>query len=250
LKDKDKNPSLLFVATTLLTLGITACSSQDAYQLPAEPEVIASLERYSREYVLVPGDQLEVAVYRNSDISRVVTIRADGFVSLPLLDDVKAAELSISELDATITGRLSGRLVDPEVTIILVNPIEPMVYVYGDVGAVTAVPLRQAKTLAQAIAYVGGIPRDGAKGGIALVRLDDDGFLRMHFMDGETDGPIGPYLQFQNTSLRADDLIVVPESMRSQVGRFLTDFIVEPLSAVNLILSPYLQFELLAGLSD
>ena len=233
----------------MLTLGLTACSSQD-YQVQAKPEIISSLDRYSREYVLAPGDQLEIAVYRNTDISRIVTVRPDGFVSLPLLDDVKAADLTISQLDAIITQRLSGRLVDPEVTVIVVNPIEPMVYVYGDVGAVTALPLRQAKTLAQAIASVGGVTRDGAKASIALVRLDDDGYLRMHVMNGEAEGPVGTYLQFQNTPLKADDLIVVPENMRSQVGRFLQDFIVEPLSAVNLILTPYFQFELISDLNS
>ena len=245
MKNKDKSPSLLFIATILLTLGISACSTQEAYQVPAEPDVIASLERYSREYVLAPGDQLEVAVYRNSDVSRTVTIRADGFLSLPLLDDVKAADLSISQLDADITERLSGRFVDPEVTIILVNPIEPMVYVYGDVGVVRAVPLRQARTLAQAIAFTGGVTRDAARRKIALVRLGDDGILRMHLMNGKIDGPVGPYLQYQNTPLKADDLIIVPENMRSQVGRFLTDFIVEPLAAVNSIVTPYFQFRLI-----
>ena len=164
--NKDKSPSLPFIATILLTLGISACSQQEAYQVAAEPDVIASLERYSREHVLSPGDQLEVAVYRNGDVSRTVTIRADGFLSLPLLDDVKAADLSISQLDADITEKLSGRFVDPEVTIILVNPIEPMVYVYGDVGVVRAVPLRQARTLAQAIAFTGGVTGFGTDGKI------------------------------------------------------------------------------------
>ena len=233
---------------------VTAClcawsSTQERYEVAAGPEVVTSLNRYTREYTLVPGDILEIAVYRNSDISRTVIIQPDGYISLPLLDQIKVSGLSISQLDDLLTKKLSDRLVKPEVTIILANPLEPMVYVYGDVLAVKPVPLRQARTLAQAIALAGGATRDAALKDVVIIRLVD-GYLKMYRLGDKMRGPAGPYIAYQNTALEPDDLIVVPESTRSKAGRFITDFITEPLSAVNLILTPYFQFKLIQDISN
>ncbi|MFT6050393.1 MAG: polysaccharide export outer membrane protein [Halioglobus sp.] len=238
------------LAVAALLALLSACSStQTPYDIAAGPEIIKSLQRYSREYVIVPGDQLEVAVYRNGDVSRAVVVRPDGMISLPLLDEVTAGGLTPQELDDTITQRLSSRLKDPEVTIILTNPLDPMVYVYGEVGLTKPIPLREARTIAQAIAYAGGVTRDASLNDVALIRLDSDGFIKMHLLEDPAKGPAGPYAAFQNTALKADDLIVVPENKRSKGGRLIQDFIIQPLGAVNLILTPYFQYQLIEDLS-
>jgi protein involved in polysaccharide export with SLBB domain len=153
-------------------------------------------------------------------------------------------------LDDLLTQKLGERLVKPEVTIIHTNPMEPMVYVYGDVRAVQPVPLRMARTLAQAIAIAGGVTRDAALRDVALIRLNEDGHLKMISLKNEVGGQLGPYLAYQNTPLQPDDLILVPESARSIAGRFITDFITEPLSAVNMILTPYFQFKLISNINN
>lgn len=248
MKIRKTNIRFPLAAAALLALLCACSSTQTPYDIAAGPKIIQSLQRYSREYVIVPGDQLEVAVYKNSDVSRAVVVRPDGMISLPLLDEVVAGGLTPQELDNLITERLSSRLNDPEVTIILTNPLDPMVYVYGEVGIVKPVPLREARTMAQAIAYSGGVTRNAALSDVALIRLDTDGFLKMHLLEDPADGPAGPYAAFQNTALQADDLIVVPENKRSKGSRIIQDFITQPLGAVNLILTPYFQFELIRDL--
>lgn len=239
------------LATVLALLLLAACASTTQQKdVAADPQIVTSLNRYHREYVLVPGDIIEIAVYRNAEVSRTVTIGPDGNISLPLLDQIKVSGLTITQLDEMLTQKLGARLVNPEVTIIHANPMEPMVYVYGDVRAVLPVPLRMARTLAQAIAMAGGVTRDAALRDVALIRLNDDGYLKMIRMNEATRGQIGPYLAYQNTPLQPDDLIVVPESARSIAGRFITDFITEPLSAVNMILTPYFQFKLINDLNN
>ena len=242
------NTRFPLAAAALLALLCACSSTQTPYDIAAGPKVIQSLQRYTREYAIVPGDQLEIVVYRNGDVSRVVVVRPDGMISLPLLDEVIAGGLTPQELDDSITQRLSSRLKDPEVTVILNNPLDPMVYVYGEVGIVKPVPLRQARTMAQAIAYAGGMTRSAALSDVALIRLDSDGFLKMHLLQDPANGPAGPYAAFQNTALQADDLIVVPENKRSKGSRIIQDFITQPLGAVNLILTPYFQFELIKDL--
>ena len=92
--------------------------------------------------------------------------------------------------------------------------------------------------------------RDASLGDVALIRLDADGYLKMHLLESRADGPAGPYAAFQNTALQADDLIVVPENKRSKGGRIIQDFIIQPLGALNLILTPYFQYELIQDLSN
>ncbi|MFK8049360.1 MAG: polysaccharide biosynthesis/export family protein [Halioglobus sp.] len=244
-----KRSALYRAITLLLFVVLSACTStQKPYDIAAEPTIIKSLSRYTRTYVIAPGDQLEVAVYRNADVSRTVVVRPDGAISLPLLDEIPAAGLTPQELDNEITGRLAGRLKTPEVTVIVTNPLEPMVYVYGEVGLVRPVPLREARTMAQAIAHAGGMTRDAAQRDVALIRLDTDGYIKMHLLKDMADGPVGPYAAFQNTALKPDDLIIVPESKRSMGGRIINDFVVEPLGALNLMLTPWFQYRLIDDL--
>jgi polysaccharide export outer membrane protein len=234
-----------------LSLVVAACSSRPTIEeLEAATEVRRSAQRFAKEVVLSPGDQIEVAVYRNGEVSRTVTVQSDGVISLPLLDQVQVGGLTLAEVDDKITALFSERLRDPEVTVILTNAVEPMVYVMGDVGLVKPVPLRMGRTVSQAIAHSGGIPRNGAPKSVALVRLEDDGFFTVTYVAEDARTKIDAYVAFQNSVLRPDDLIVVPESTRSKAGRFINDFITTPLTAFNQIVNPYFQFKLIQLFED
>jgi len=234
-----------------LIAGVVACSSRPAIDdVAAAPEVIKSQHRFAREYVITPGDRIEVAVYQHADVYRSVTVQADGFISIPLLDQVQIAGLTMPEADAKLTGLLSRRLRDPEVTIILLNAVEPMVYVIGDVGVVKPVPLRSARTVAQALANTGGVTRDGARKSVALIRLHEDGFFRTTYIADDSGSQVEAYLSFYNTPLLPEDLIVVPESSRSKGTRFLQDFVINPLTAFNQALNPFFQYRLIDLLED
>ena len=149
-------------AILLPFIALAGCaSSRQTEPVAVQSEVLASLQRYDKEYMLQRGDQVEVVVYRNPEFSRTVTIRPDGYISLPVLDDIQAAGLTPKELDAEVTQRISARLRDPEVTVIVLNAQEPMVYIFNEAGNASAVPLRNAHTIAQALAQVGGIGERG-----------------------------------------------------------------------------------------
>ncbi|MCH7938172.1 MAG: hypothetical protein IID13_00335 [Candidatus Marinimicrobia bacterium] len=153
----------------------------------------------------------------------------------------------MSELDQRMTEQLSGRLVNPEVTIAVINPREPMVYVFGEVGVATAIPFRQARTVAQAIAMASGINVKANRSHIAIIRLDEEGHLRAYVAQ-DLSGQPGFYMALQNMYLQPDDLIIVPESVRSQFVRFVQDFVNTPLSGINQVLGPYFQFRLISAI--
>ncbi len=242
------------VAGLLGILGLIflqACASPTTQtSLPIKPDVIESLKRYKKEFVLAPGDVIEVVIYRSEDLTRTVTIRQDGFISLPILDDVKAAGLSVKELDELLTKGFSERLIDPEVTVIVKNPHEPVVFVVGEVAAPNVVPLRNARTAAQAIAKAGGMARTASVDQVAIIRLESDGHIRARVVENHEESQPANYMALQSFLLQADDLILVPESRRSQFVRFVDDFINTPLGGINQALTPYFQFTLISEISD
>jgi len=237
----------------LIVCGALACAFSMAgctralstKPLQAEPQVVESLHRYTKEYVLEAGDSLDVVVYRNPELSRQALIRSDGVISLPILGDVKVAGMTTRQLDDLLAERLRARLVNPEVTVSVTNAREPMVYVVGEVQAATPIPLRDAKTAAQAIARVSLLSRSVDLSHVSIIRLDDTGHIRAYPVRPQEHAQPAPYMALQNVPLQADDLIFVPESKRSQATRAVQDFATMPLSALNLILTPYFQYRII-----
>lgn len=217
------------VVRALLMLGVAGCAVMPGTttQVPAAPEVIRSSVRFQKEYLLAAGDQIEISVWRVPEISRTVFVRPDGFISLPLLQEIKAAGLTPKELAANVTKALSGRLVNPEVTVIPILVRQPNIYVLGDVRSPGAFLARTAVTAAQALALAGGVLRSGYEGGTVLIRLTDDGYLEaIPIGDGFSVSQVAPYLSLASTVLKPDDIIFVPESGRSQIFRSLSDILV------------------------
>jgi len=209
----------------LATLGACTTSTVTNQSLRVDVAVLDTARKFEVLYVLQPGDQLEVFLQRHPDFSRKVGIRPDGFISLPIIDEVKAAGKSPSELAGLLKNLFAARLKDPEVNVIVLNPPEPMVYVVGQVGAPKALPLRQAATLAQALAQSGDATKSGALDSISVIRLNKDGYLEAHVLDTHGKGASQPeiYMAMSTVLLKSNDLILVPESYRSQVLRVLQD---------------------------
>jgi polysaccharide export outer membrane protein len=193
------------------------------------PAVLQLSLRFQKEYLLAAGDQLEVVVWRVPEASRVVAVRPDGHISLPLLQDVPAAGLTPRELSQRIAEGLATRLVNPQVNVLMQNVRQPMVYVLGDVGAPAAYPLRNAGTALQALAAAGGVRRSGAEHEVSVVRLSAEGYLQALPVSTSSDGQLAPYLTLAAMPLQSDDIVFVPEGRRSQVMRFMDDFVLKPL---------------------
>jgi len=180
--------------------------------------------------------------------SQGVLVRADGYITLPMLNDVKAAGLTFPQFDAALTELFSKRMVDPEVTVIGTNLREPMVYVLGEVPSPKPVPLRLATTAAQAIAYAGGLKHTATKRAVALIRLTDEGRLRAYKIPVNVRGQPAPYMALHATLLQPDDLILVPETPIAQFDRWVNDYVNQPLQGINAVLAPITNFVLIREL--
>ena len=232
-------------APALILTIVAGCAAVPSAPVALKPEIVKSMQRYTKEYVLQPGDQLEVTVFHVPELAKTATVRPDGYISLPILKDVKAAGLTVPEFDDLLTRRYSDRLVSPDVTVSVANPRAASVYVLGEVAHAGPVPIRDAPTVAAAIAASGGVSRTAALDNVAVVRLDDDGFITGTIVQRGGSGQTAFYMAMTNMELRTGDLVIVPESGRSQFVRFIQDYVNTPLQGINGALSPYYEFRIL-----
>lgn len=236
----------------LAVLFLTGCTGTlyKPRTLDAEPVAAMQLQRYQTQYVLGPGDLIEVVVDRLPELSRTVTIRGDGGISYPKVGEVRLEGLTLAEAQDVIETRLKERVLSPEVTIIVQNPPPPMVYVAGEVGLNKPVPLRDAPTMATALIQSGGLGPRASHANVVLIRLDEDGRLNAIPVGPQGPGRAGTMLALQNISLQPNDLILVQESSRSKFTRFIQDFVNTPLGSFNQLLAPYVQLELLREINE
>jgi polysaccharide export outer membrane protein len=233
---------------TLVCSLTAACADPAPLPVPVQPEVVKSIKRYSAQYVLAPGDQVEVSVFRVPEASHSSVVRPDGYISLPIVKDVKAAGLTVSELNKQLTRLYGERLVDPDVTVAVANPREAPVYVVGEVVKPGPLPVRSAPTAAAAIAGSGGVPHSADLDNVAVIRLNDDGYMTGYVLERKNSGQAAFYAALSTTLLMPGDILVVPENGRSQFVRFIQDFVNTPLGGVNSVLNPYFQFRLIHDL--
>jgi polysaccharide export outer membrane protein len=226
--------ALIYLAAGAVPALPGCVSARTDQAIRIEPEVMQSATRVRKEYVLGPGDEIDIVVRRTPEVSRPVAVRPDGYVTLPLFDDVMAAGLTPSELDAKLTELFAGRLRDPEVSVIATKVREPVVYVIGEVKNPAVLALRDAPTAMQAIALAGGLSRSAARNDVAVIRVGEDGYIRAHVAGVKAGGQPGPYMALATLPLQADDFVFVPEGGRSQVARFINEMIVQPLQPINL----------------
>jgi polysaccharide export outer membrane protein len=108
------------------------------------------------DYRLAAGDKLRVEVYKDTQLSQSLQIRPDGKVTLPLIGDIVAVDLTPIQLRDRISTSLKEYVTNPVVTVIVVEASPTMVYVMGEVATPGSIPMRGPMTVLQALAMAGG----------------------------------------------------------------------------------------------
>ena len=124
----------------------------------------------SEAYVIGQEDVLEISVWQNQDMSRTVTVRPDGKISLPLVNDVQAAGLTPEELKDKIAASLKPYMDAPNVAIIVQQINSWRVYIQGEVSTPGVYPLRSQTRISQIVAMAGGFTEFAKKGKIQVFR--------------------------------------------------------------------------------
>jgi polysaccharide export outer membrane protein len=186
---------------------------------------IKPLSRGAAEYSITEEDELRVSVWQNDDLNQEVVVRPDGRISFPLIGDVIAKGLTISQLDAEITDRLKEFIKFPEVSISLKKMGGRKVVVLGEVENPGVYSVTGAHTIIQAIGLAGGFTRDSVPSSTVLIRggLEKPQASRLN-LSLALKGDLG-----QNPALQAEDIIFVPKKFIANVNYFLAQ-VLEPLS--------------------
>jgi polysaccharide biosynthesis/export protein len=156
-------------AAILLGMLLAACASSHARKPDARPD--PGPYRIGRE------DVLEVVVWHEPELTRVVPVRPDGKISLPLAGEFEAAGKTPAELQAGLAKILAPYIHDASVAVLVREINASRVFVLGEVAHPGGFPLRGPMTVMQAIALAGGRTEFGG---------DDVVWLRQK-LDGNTD---------------------------------------------------------------
>ena len=157
-------------------------------------------------YIIGPEDTLFVSVWKEPDLTATLPVRADGMISLPLLNDVQAAGLTPMQLAASITEKLKKFVSDPRVTVVVTQMNSQRIYVTGEVAHSGAMNLTPDMTVLQALASAGFTQFANTKG--IYVLRSENGTQKKYpvnykkLVKGEAND--------QNILLKPGDTIVVP----------------------------------------
>ena len=106
-------------------------------------------------YLIGPEDVLHIAVWKEADLTATEPVRADGKISLPLLNDVQAAGLTPMQLADSLTEKLKKFVADPRVTVVVTAINSKKVYLLGEVSHSGAMTMSPNMTVMQALASAG-----------------------------------------------------------------------------------------------
>lgn len=207
-----------------LAAGLTGCASapsSDARRIqgvPASqfPEVpFADWTDIEPEYVLYPGDEIEVATPTAGELTRQLKVGPDGRVSLPLLGHVMAADRTLSQLEGDISAGYATQLRRPEVevTLRLAGPLK--VWVDGEVRNPGVFDMPGDIDAYQAVIMAGGALPTAKTQQAALIRRGPGGVRMMRLVD------LRPR-QSEVVALRRGDIIFLPRTTLGELAAFFT----------------------------
>ena len=187
---------------------------QSGVKTPAQPAVPAmggddtkKAATTDPNYVIGAQDVLDISVWKEPEVSRVVPVRPDGKISLPLLNDVQAAGLTPAQLAAQITESLKKFVTSPQVTVIVTTINSQRVYILGEVTRPGAFPMLPGMTVMQALSSAGGFTPFAKMKSIYVLRAENGKKVKYPFNYKEA---IAGKNSEQDILLKAGDTIVVP----------------------------------------
>jgi polysaccharide export outer membrane protein len=172
----------------------------------ASPAAPAPIVESSDAFRIGPEDVLDVQVWKNDELSRVVPVRPDGMISLPLVNDIRASGLTAVELRQAITQRLSEFVPSPEVSVMVREVHSVKVAVIGAVRMPGHYEVKSAATVLEMIARAQGLNEFADRGRIVVLRQNGTATSRIPFNYRK----VAEGSEQDNFYVRPGDIIVVP----------------------------------------
>lgn len=192
-------------AALLLCAALSACASRQPLPAHAEPAAPA-------EYLIGPGDNININVWRNPEVSMSVPVRPDGKITTPLVEDLQASGKTSTQLARDIEKSLEKYILQPVVTVIVngfVGPYSQQIRIIGQAARPQALAYRHGMSLMDVMIAVGGVTDFAAGNRARIIRTVDGKELQLtvRLQDLVRNGDITA-----NLPMRPGDVLVIPES--------------------------------------
>nr|NMF96757.1 sugar ABC transporter substrate-binding protein [Aromatoleum toluolicum] len=189
-----------------LLLGVLAGCATSSY--PPAPAGAAEAEY---NYVIGPGDTINIVVWRNPELSMSVPVRPDGKITTPLVEDLPALGKDASTLARDIEKALSKFIREPVVTVIVtsfIGPYSEQIRVLGEAAQPQTLPYQQKMTLLDVMIKVGGVT-EFADGNAATILRTAEGNKQysVRLKDLVKRGDVSA-----NVEMRPGDVLIIPQS--------------------------------------
>ena len=158
------------------------------------------------DYVIGPDDTLQISVWKEPDLSEILPVRPDGKISIPLVNDIRAAGMTPLQLKDSITEKLKTYISDPRVTVVVTAMNSQRVFVTDEVQRSGPIQLPPNMTVLQALSQTGFTQFANLKA-IYLLRTQDGRQEKLPFNYKEVVKGNHPE---QNIALKPGDTLVVP----------------------------------------
>lgn len=201
----------LLVGWLVLSPLMLSCASSPPVEPPPTPSQ-ASAKAADSDYIIGPGDTLEVFVWRNSELSVTVPVRPDGKISTPLVEDMVAVGKTSPQLARDMEKVLSEYVRSPKVNIIVTQAASAfsLVKVVGQVVKPQALPYREGMRVLDAVLAVGGLTQFASGNRARIVRNENghETVIHVKLANLVNGGDVN-----ENVPLKPGDVLVVPQSM-------------------------------------
>ena len=247
-----KTRTYLFAQFSVLLTVLQSCgfSSQRNSEIPriteaTPPQVFAAYEP-PPDYLLSPGDILDIDIYRRSDLKselslKKIVVGPDGRVFIPMAGNILALNLTCARFSSEISRALADYLVEPVVNVALLEVKGNRVRVLGEVKTPGTYPIGAQTTALEGVLLAGGFTKDADPSEVILVRTIPKAEEQPH--DGQLAALDMQELLDkadvrQNAVLRQGDIILVPPNsaaQRTQLSQTFDDLLKPFLSVATVV---------------
>jgi polysaccharide biosynthesis/export protein len=188
------------------------CSAAEEPGGTADTPVVPAEKDSSNQYIIGPGDTLQVFVWRNPELSTTIPVRPDGKISTPLVEDMVAVGKTPSALARDVEKVLAAYVRSPQVNIIVTQPVSTFsqVKIIGQVLKPQSLPYREGMTVLDAVLAVGGLGPFASGNRAKVVRSVNGKPTEIKI---KLDDLVNRGEMRHNIELKPGDVLVVPESL-------------------------------------
>jgi polysaccharide export outer membrane protein len=199
--------------TIIISVWLVGCARNDYPLLPASNFYgSTTIDPDDYRYVIGPGDSLQIFVWRNPEVSQGVTVRPDGMITTPLVEDLPASGKTPTQLARDIEKALETYIRQPIVTVLVgggTGPYNEQIRVVGEAARPQALPYKERMTLLDLMIVVGGTTQFADGNNASIMRMVNGQLkpFRVRIDNLLKDGDITA-----NVDMLPGDILIIPES--------------------------------------